>query len=145
MTKEDITLEGLAKFKEAVVKFEQLEYEFNFSHFIKGKVDREHPCGTNACFAGMLPIIFPDQWIAVIDNNDAYSIPQLKTGKRGSVTHNLAIFFKTTEEVVRHIFYPEFQKEYLGGKYLEKDATKQEVLSNCYDFIKLAEELYQTV
>lgn len=96
----------------------------------------ERDCGTVGCALGECPYAFPRQW-------EWYKepfwgdFPTLKT-IAPSLRESTLTFFGVSQEEVDHLFYPEKQNpEMFGGKILGNKATRHQVASNIYAFLKV--------
>jgi len=112
--------------------------KFVFDIIAKGKIKDGNYCGTAGCAVAEFPALWPKEWSWEQDNRFLYDVLH-KSQDINDDTDNAVIakFFSITGEQAYHLFIPGQQDMVkLGGKWLEDDATPEQVADNIDAFIK---------
>ncbi len=109
-------------------KHEERGIEFDFGDYGNGRPS--HQCGTVACAAGLLPLLFPNTFDWGFNGT-----PIASTGDLCRIPLCLEY------EEHWHLFHPGAQKpEYASGdmfRVLDSGATADEVANNIFDFLEV--------
>ncbi len=134
MKKEIIYKERLLKLVDHLEngKLGHKKFDFRFWNSSKGCIPMYNSeCGYMGCAIGECPIAFPNEWIFL------RGIPVLDTRETMYSSYGSGMtFFGLDREEFVHLFKPNEQKVSIyGGKFLNNDATKEQVAQNIRDFV----------
>jgi hypothetical protein len=129
---QNITLQQLADHLETG---ELIHEKFDILWFNKlPQKEHKYPnCGTVGCAMGEMPALddrftFDTSGVLCFLNHDVYVI-------------DIAIYFNISEEAACHLFFSKLQNPPLyGGKVLGDYATKEDVIFNIREFLKLKQK-----
>jgi hypothetical protein len=129
---QNITLQQLADHLE---KGELIHKDFSILWFNKlPQKEHKYPnCGTVGCAMGEMPAL--DDRFTFDTSGDLYFL------NHHVYVSAISKYFNISVEEAWHLFFPRLQNTFLyGGKDLESDATKEDVIFNIREFLKLKQK-----
>lgn len=111
------------------------KFKFDTYNEFRESEDVAPKCGYAGCAIGECPVIFKKDW-----NFSLGGVPKLNSKKYLDGDDAAMKYFDIKYDECQHLFMPEMQNEdRYGGRYLERNATRNQVAKNIRAFVKKME------